>query len=244
MAAIDEIQKDVSEFLPSPAEGSILHELESLTTCETISLYRCMQFSLHQAMGDLVSIRTLLIKEDIKYVPALESLLRTAMLGDARPTWILIADKHDLRLSRARQLLLTELRNAKMAADNSTKFREMELAKAPVEFVDLITEDYRRMQGLANKISETTMLREFANEMNALTEQEAGLVNPNLDDATTWLWNTGSAASHAYGWTQLVGASNADSSGHYVANFGIIVPYVQAAIGIFLNASAKQDGWK
>lgn len=234
---IIEIARTVVDALPDPAEkGSRSAIIEEELDLQVLSFYQTLRFSIQQSIGALKSIQTLILHEGEKFVPPMQSLLRTALLSSARVNWVLFPEDSEKNSENASRLMAVELKNLQLAVRNSSKFEHLLAVKARPDHVEAIEEEYERLRQ-ARRVTDTNLLEEFSGSLEAWLSTKG--IDPEgiLNEVTTWMWNTGSASAHGMGWTKKVGASNANAPGDFNADYNIVASFAHAAADTLLRAS-------
>lgn len=238
---IVDVVQEVIEAAPQtqPEPGSKLEKLaQEFDNLETIKVFPTLQFSLHQAFGALGSIRTLLRADEEKFIPAIQSLLRTATLASARVIWTLSDDDYATCQERLHRIMGEELRNLSRAAEESSHFHVlMDVAAQPrhIDAIDRDLDTYGRLQ----RLFETDLLIEFSQDIEKNMRSAGNDPRGAVSEFVMWLWKTSSSYAHGMGWTHYIGASNANGAGDFVADFSMVASFAHTASDVFLRASTN-----
>lgn len=214
---------EVGEQLKEPpSSDSEIMFLSNEFADAPVALYRSLSAALNTAIHALTEIRVRVETEPTSVI-GVRSLLRAALLGSCRASFVLTPTTRAERIKNAGRVLRYEADQLVGATNNFKKFEHLG-ALIPSE--EVLSDYVERSQKLSkSSTNETTLIMEFAKQAGQAAKEYDPTTEPRvLEENLTWIWRTTSAAVHGLGWVSMV------PDGNFISDLGAVVSAGSVAV--------------
>lgn len=209
---ITELANRISAVVPSGSDTE-MYRLHQEVSEGPLDVVTAILTALEAATGSLRQI-SFLVSHPVPTSPIVfQALLRTALVGSARVTYVLLPVDPDVRRDRAAAVLGQDTDSGIKALKQYTKFEGLAGFRAPEDLLTRFLEqrDALRHQQPQSRDGDvvTGMIGAVIDALHtAGVDDELG--TQGLRDHAHWLWNTYSGLAHGYSWTHLLWGLSGD----------------------------------
>lgn len=201
---------DLQKVSNQPEPGSKLALISEEASIKGIYLPTMLAGSVQSSIHCLYSIVNMFLGPPPLNIEALYTVLRTSLLGSARPLWVLLPSDVETCVSRGKMLIKDEYSQVLKGIKSTAHFESMEGITTAEDFVQHLKKIKEEQRKSVQNFTSGQLLQEYAKEVEIFAGN-----NPSKDRRYTTehimlLWNVASTFAHAPGWPQITSNTTAN----------------------------------